>query len=257
VNTNQLKLTRFPVLQYTCKEAINTLCTNLTFSGSDKKKIMLTSCMAHEGKSFITLCILRTLAQLGRRVIMVDADLRKSQVAAKYGLKIVEGSGQGCTHYLAGMCSLEDIVYETDVPGAYMIPVGHNVNNSLSLLSTPRFGEMLDQLAKEYDYVLVDTPPVGVIVDAAEIAKFCDGAIFVVKENFTSRRELLDCKLQIQRAGCEPLGAVLNNVNIESLSSKKYYNRYYYNHYDYYTPDEEEEAPAPRKRSASASRRKK
>lgn len=240
MNTNQLKLTRFPVLQYTCKEAINTLCTNLTFSGSDKKKIMFTSCMAHEGKSFITLCALRTLAQLGRRVVMVDSDLRKSQVAAKYGLKIVEGSGQGCTHYLAGMCSLEDVVYETDVPGAYMIPVGHNVNNSLSLLSTPRFGEMLDQLAQEYDYVLVDTPPVGVIVDAAEIAKFCDGAVFVVKENFTSRRELLDCKLQVLRAGCEPLGAVLNNVNIDSLSSKKYYNKHYYSHYDYYTPTEED-----------------
>lgn len=251
MNTNQLKLTRFPTLHYTCKEAINTLCTNLTFVGSEKKKIMLTSCIAHEGKSFLTLCMLRTLAQLGRRVVMIEADLRKSQIAAKYGMKIIEGSGQGCTHYLAGMTSLNDVIYETDVPGAYMIPVGHNVSNSLSLLSSPRFGQMLDTLAEHFDYVLVDTPPVGVIVDAAEIAKFCDGAIFVVKENTSSRHELLDCKIQIERAGCEVLGAVLNNVSFDAIGPKKYYNRYSYRHYSrYYNYDDyAPEDAAPKKRN--------
>ena len=83
---NKLELTRFPALDYACKEAINTLCTNLTFSGSDIRRIMLTSCQAHEGKSFLTLCIQRTLAQLGYRVVLVDADLRRSQIQSRQSL---------------------------------------------------------------------------------------------------------------------------------------------------------------------------
>ena len=229
---NKLELTRFPELDYACKEAINTLCTNLTFSGSDTRKIMLTSCQAHEGKSFLTLCITRTLAQLGYRVVLVDADLRRSQIASRYGMQIKEGTGRGTSHYLAGKEALENVIYETDVPGAYMVPVGYEVSNSLALLNSPRFASMLDQLLTQFDYVLVDAPPVGVIIDAAEIAKFCDGTVLVVKYNNVSRRELHDVKSQIDRSGCKILGVVINEVEFDSLSSKKYYNKHYYTHYD-------------------------
>ena len=228
---NKLELTRFPALDYACKEAINTLCTNLTFSGSDIRRIMLTSCQAHEGKSFLTLCIQRTLAQLGYRVVLVDADLRRSQIQSRYGMQIREGSGKGISHYLAGMCQLDHIIYETSISGAYMIPVGYEVSNSLALLSSPRFVRMLEQLQTKFDYVLVDAPPVGVIIDAAEIAKSCDGTVLVVKYNRVSRRELLEAKAQIDRTGCKILGAVVNEVEFDSLSSKKYYNRSYYSHY--------------------------
>jgi len=229
---NKLELTRFPALDYACKEAINTLCTNLTFSGSEIKRIMLTSCQAHEGKSFLTLCIQHTLAQLGYRVVLVDADLRRSQIAFRYGMQIKEGSGQGTSHYLAGKCELEDVIYETNVEGAYMIPVGYEVSNSLALLSSPRFERMLSQLQSQFDYVLVDAPPVGVIIDAAEIAKSCDGAVFVIKYNNVSRRELAEAKAQVDRTGCKLLGAVLNEVEFDTLSSKKYYNKSYYTHYN-------------------------
>lgn len=235
---NKLELTRFPELDYACKEAINTLCTNLTFSGSDTKKIMLTSCQAHEGKSFLTLCVSRNLAQLGYRVVLVDADLRRSQIASRYGMKLLEGDGKGTSHYLAGKADLDSVIYETDVPGAYMIPVGYEVSNSLALLNSPRFAAMLDELLTKFDYVLVDAPPVGVIIDAAEIAKFCDGTVLVVKYNNVSRRELHDVKAQIDRSGCKILGVVINEVEFESLSSKKYYNKHYYTHYDTeYTSD--------------------
>lgn len=233
---NKLELVRFRGLDYACKEAINTLCTNLTFVGNDKRIIMITSTQAHEGKSFLTMNIMRTLAQLGKRVVLVDADLRKSQIAARYGVRITEGTGYGTVHYLAGMCGLNDVVYETGIPGAYMVPVGREVSNSLALLSTPRLGHMLGELKTRFDFVLVDAPPVGVIIDAAEISKHCNGAIFAVKYNSISRRELQEAKSQIDRAGCEVLGAVLNDVDLETLSSKKYYNKSYYNHYnfDYY-----------------------
>lgn len=237
---NRIEFARFPALDYACKEAINTLCTNLTFVGNDKRKIMITSCQAHEGKSFLSMCIHRTMAQLRHAAVLVDLDLRRSQIASRYGLRVTEGSGRGVTHYLAGMCSLKDVLYETDVPGAYMIPVGHEVSNSLALLSTQRLRQMLADLQSQFEFVLVDAPPVGVIIDAAEIAKYCDGTIFAVKYNQVSRRELADAKLQIQRTGCQVLGAVLNDVAFDTLSSKKYYNKTYYNHYDsdYYKPSQ-------------------
>ena len=237
---NKLELVRFRALDYACKEAINTLCTNLTFVGNDKRIIMVTSTQAHEGKSFLSMNIMRTLAQLGKKVVLADCDLRKSQIAAKYGVRIQEGTGYGTVHYLAGMCSLNDVIYETSIPGAYMIPVGREVSNSLALLSTPRLKQMLHALEERFDFVIVDAPPVGVIIDAAEIAKSCDGVIFAVRYNMISRRELLEAKNQIARTGCEVLGAVLNDVDLEALSSKKYYNKSYYTHYnsDYYKPSD-------------------
>ncbi len=235
---NKLEFTRFQGLDYACKEAINTLCTNLTFVGNEKRVIMVTSTQAHEGKSFLSMNILRTMAQLGKKTVLVDCDLRRSQVSAKYGVHVLAGTGYGTAHYLAGMCSLNDALYETSIPWAYMIPVGREVSNSLALLSTPRLKQMFSYLSERFDFVIVDAPPVGVIIDAAEIAKSCDGTIFAVKYNSVGRRELLEAKRQIMRTGCAVLGAVLNEVDLDALSSKKYYNRSYYSNYysDYYKP---------------------
>ena len=229
---NKLEFGRFQTLDYACKEAINTLCTNLSFVGKEKRVIMMTSTQAHEGKSFLSMNIMRTMSQLGKKIVLVDCDLRKSQIAAKYGARIQEGTGCGTVHYLAGMCSLDDALYETNLPGAYMVPVGREVSNSLALLNTPRLREMFDELSERFELVLVDAPPVGVIIDAAEIAKFCDGTIFAVKYNATGRRELQEAKRQIMNTGCEILGAVLNDVDLEAISSKKYYNKAYYAYYN-------------------------
>lgn len=241
---NKLEFERFEALDYACKEAINTLCTNLGFVGKEKRAIMVTSARAHEGKSFISMNILRTMSQLGKRVILVDCDLRKSQIAAKYGARVTEGTGCGTVHFLAGMCELDEAIYETNLPNAHMIPVGREVSNSLALLNTPRLKEMIDALSQRYDLVILDAPPVGVIIDAAEIARHCDGTIFVVKYNNTPRRELQEAKQQIQRTGCEILGAVLNQVDVEAISGKKFYNKSYYSAYtsDYYAPSEAKDA---------------
>ena len=234
---NKIEFTRFAELDYTGDEALNTLCTNLTFAGDGVRKIMMTSCHASEGKSFITMNMMRTFARLGKRVVLVDADLRRSMLLTRYGGRVPKGVQFGLAHYLAGMCSAEDVLYETSVPGAYMVPVGREVNNSLSLLTTRKLSQLLDWLSTKFDFVLVDAPPVGMIIDAAEIAKSCDGVLFVITYNTISRREMQEAKLQIERTGCKILGAVLNNVSFDSYSSKKYYYKSYYNtHYesDYY-----------------------
>ena len=229
MNTCEFK--KFTELNYTSQEAINTLCTNLAFSGSDVHKIMMTSCHAGEGKSFISMNLMRTLAGLGYRVCLVDADLRRSQIKSRFGMKITSGTGNGTSHYLAGMCDLEDCLYATNIENAYIIPVGREVKNSLSLLNSGHLPVMLDALSKRFDYVLIDAPPVGVIIDAAQIARHCDGTLIVVQYNTVSRRELMSVKNQVENTGCQILGAVLNDVAFDTLSSKKYYNKSYYSHY--------------------------
>lgn len=247
---NSLEFTRFPELNYAGAEALNTLCTNLSFSGEDVRCIMMTSCQSSEGKSFISMNMMRTFAGLGKRVVLVDADLRRSMIASRYGAKMYSNNdGLGLTHYLAGMCGMEDVIYSTNIPGAYMVPVGREVSNSLALLTTNRLPALLDALADTFDFVLVDAPPVGVIIDAAEIAKYCDGTLLVVSYNKVRRRDVLEARRQIERAGCHVLGAVLNNVTFDSYSSKKYYNRSYYNSYyvsNYYKPEDSRQAESGR-----------
>lgn len=229
---SRIEFTHFKELDYATQEAINTLCTNLTFLGKDKRKIMVTSCQQHEGKSTLAMNIMRTLAKLGHTVVLVDCDLRRSQIVAKFGVKSNNGQLNGMTHYLAGLATVNDVIYETNIDGAYFIPAGHLVSNSLALLSTSRFTAMLDELANGADYVIIDAPPVGMIIDAAEIANSCDGTIITVQYNEIDRKELLAAKQQIEQTGCEVLGAVLNQVSFKTVSSKKYYYKSYYYKYD-------------------------
>lgn len=229
-----LELTALPTLDYKCEEELNTLCTNLSFYGRAVKRIMVTSCIASEGKSFITMNMMRTLASLGKRVALVDADLRRSMTDASYGVRYMQQDASGLTHYLAGLCELDEALYSTNIPGTLMVPVGHEVSNSLLLLNSERFTILLDRLSEIVDFVLVDAPPVGVIIDAAEIAKSCDGTLFVVQYNSIGRRQLLSAKQQIERTGCMILGAVLNNVTMDTYSSKHYYGKTLSSYNSYY-----------------------
>ncbi len=233
---NTLKISQFSPLSYTGAEAVNMLCTNLSFSGENVKKIMLTSCHASEGKTYLSMNIMRTMAKLGRSVVMVDADLRRSMIFQKYGIQTeTEGQAVGLSHFLAGMADEGSVIYETDIPGAYMVPVGRKVSNSLPLLNSQRFQRLLDDLADQFDYVIIDAPPIGMVIDAAQIAKFCDGTVLVVGYNSVRRQELVDARDQIAQTGCPILGAVMNMTEYDNYLSKKYSYKSYYSHYGYYT----------------------
>lgn len=239
---NELIIGRFPPQEYAGAEAINTLCTNLSFSGANVKKIMITSCHASEGKSYLTMNIMRTMAKLGKTVALVDADMRCSVLTSRYGIQFVNSERKmGLAHFLAGKADEEDVLYRTNIEGAYMVPVGREVSNPLQLLNTARFECLLDDLAERVDYVLVDAPPVGLVIDAAQIAKFCDGALVVVSYNSVRRQELIDTKNQLVQTGCPILGVVLNMVEYDSYLSKKYYYKSYYSAYDRYEYSEQEE----------------
>ena len=225
------QITRSEHLDYVGTEAMNTICTNLSFAGRDLHKIVVTSCTPDEGKSTTVMRIATNLAKRGSRVCIVDADLRASVFVERYGMETA-GELVGLAQYLAGHCRLDDAVYQTNLNGLCVIPAGRDVANPIPLLTSAYFGDMLDQLAGQFDTVLVDAPPLGVVVDAAEIARYCDGTVLICKYNTTRRRELRDAKQQMEQSGAEILGVILNMVTFDSLSAKKYYNGSYYSHYN-------------------------
>ena len=115
-----------------------------------------------------------------------------------------------------------------------MIPVGREVSNPLPLLVSPRFDALLTSLAQQVDYVIVDAPPLGAVIDAAEISKSCDGTLIVVNHNSVRRQELLNVKEQLEQAGSPILGTVMNMVPFDNYLGRKYYYKsyYYYDHHD-------------------------
>lgn len=233
---NHLNITRFPSLDYACTEAMNTLCTNLSYCGTDIRTILFTSRYEQEGKSSITMNVMRTLAGYGKKVLLVDADLRCSTLARRYRFTYAQRENAGLAQHLAGMCELQDVVYRTNLPGAFILPAGHEVLNSMQLLASYRYGEMMDALRDEFDIVLVDSPPAGLIVDAIEIARYCDGAVIVVEYNRGRVQDVADVAANLAKTGCKVLGAVMNGVNLKSFRNRKYYyrsERYsaYYHHY--------------------------
>lgn len=221
---NQLEITHFPSLDYACTEAMNTLCTNLSYCGTDVRTILFTSRYEHEGKSSIAMNVMRTLASYGKNVLLVDADLRCSTLARRYRFHF-DGQACGLAQYLADLCDLEDAVYRTNLPGAYLLPAGREVLNSVQLLASPRFGDMMQQLRENFDVILVDSPPAGVIIDAMEIAKSCDGAVLVVEYNNGRSQDIGEVAANIARTGCPVLGAVMNGVDLKSFGNRKYYYR--------------------------------
>ena len=242
-----VRITKFPKLSFIAAEAVNTLCTNLTFSGENMKKIMVTSCHASEGKSFVSMNLMRTMANFGRTVALVDADMRRSMINGNYGLNFSDEKPRGLAHMLAGMAGIEDIIYHTDIEGALLIPEGRDVSNPMPLINSPKLRELLDFLADNVDYVIVDAPPVGTVIDAAQIAKSCDGTLIVVNYNQVRRQELIDVRDQLEQTGCPILGTVMNQVKFDNYLGRKYYYKSYYSNYGYY---KKEDAKEPKKGKA-------
>lgn len=222
-------------LDYAATEALNTICSNLSFAGKNLKRIIVTSCEAGDGKSQLAMHIAQNLSGRGKKIVIVDADLRKSAMVRRFGIK-TESEMIGLAHYLAGYNSMDDIVYRTNVAGLSIIPIGNHVVNPMPLLNSAEFAQLLERLAKEYDMVFLDAPPIGLVIDAAEMAQYCDASMLVVNYGQTRRRALMNAKKQMMKSGCPVVGCILNKVTFDTLSSKKYYSQGYYNHYSAYAP---------------------
>lgn len=210
---------------YRTNEAYKTLRTNLEFSGSDKRSIVLTSSTPNEGKSTVSLGLSMSLAESGKKVLLVDADLRKSVLMGRH--RVME-EVKGLSHYLSGQANLTDVVCATQNEGLFMIFAGVVPPNPSELLGSDIFQELIDKAKREYDYVIIDAPPLGSVIDAAVIAKACDASVLVVAANTVSYKFVRTVKSQMEKTDCPILGVVLNKVN---MKQNKYYGKYYGNYY--------------------------
>lgn len=226
---------------YAKKESLRALKTNIQFCGDDIKTILFTSSVPDEGKSTVTFDLARSLAESGKSVLVVDTDMRKSVLAGRLRAKTIKGQEiKGLSHYLSGQEKLSTVLYATQIPKLFMIFAGPSVPNPTEILEKRYFDEMISFGKQNFDYILIDCAPIGAAIDAAVVAKKCDGAVLVIEQGNVGSRMIAGVKKQLEASGVRILGAVLNKVKMEKNHYGKYYGKYYGSYYgNYYKNDEE------------------
>ena len=220
MGSQTVELKRIMKDDYNYKEAIKTLRTNIQFCGNSIHVVMFTSAMPDEGKSDVSFALAESLSQIGKKTLMVDADIRKSVLVSRYQL---EHEVNGLSQYLSGQKTLEEAIYQTNIENLDVMFAGPYSPNPAELLEEELCGEMFRELREEYDYIIVDTPPMANLIDGAIVARHCDGAVMVIESGAISYHLEQKVKNQLEKTGCRTLGVVLNKVD---LHSEKYYGKY-------------------------------
>lgn len=211
---------------YFSDEAFKTLRTNFLFCDPEIKTVLLTSSNISEGKTTISVGLAFSLAEMGKKVLLLDTDLRNSSIARRFA----SGHGSmGLSQYLSGQAKLEEVLFHTSQKGLDIIFAGQFPPNPVELLGSSSMKKLLAAMREEYDYVLLDSAPLGLVVDSAVTAAFCDGAIIVLSAGQTRARTALEVKEQLERSGCHILGTILNCIESEKRFGRKEYS-YYYSH---------------------------
>lgn len=209
-----------PELDYSVNESYKSLRTNLLFCGEEKHVIAITSCTPNEGKSTVSLNLALSLADSGKKVLLIDADLRKSVLV---GRTEVEEEVKGLSHLLSHQETIENVIYTTNIPRFHIVYAGIVPPNPAELLGGEYFKRVLSAIKKVYDYVIIDTPPLGNVIDGAVIADECDGAIIVMESGAVSYRFAQEVKEQLAKSDCPILGVILNKVD---TNKQGYYGKY-------------------------------
>lgn len=195
------------------REAINILRGNLQLSAYNLKVICVTSALKHEGKSSIAFHLARSFASLSKKTLYIDCDIRNSVTVSRYH---VGGRIMGLTEYLCGGVSLASVICNSGNPYMDMIFTGAIAPNPSELLSGPVFEQMMKELREQYDYIIVDCPPINPVIDGMIIAKQCEGTVFVVESEVTDRKQSMKAKKSLEYAGVKILGVVLNKVQVKN-----------------------------------------
>lgn len=207
-----LTVSRFVAKDFQTVEAIKTLRTNLMFCGEEVKAIALTSYGEAEGKSTVSFQLAISFAQAGKRVLLLDADLRKSRLAGRLRTR---GKVQGLTHYLSGMANVAELLCQTDIPGLFVMFAGARVPNAAEALGSKNFKRLIPALKESFDYIIVDGAPIGQVIDTAIIAPELDGVVMVIDATKNSYKLERRVKNQLEKSGGKVLGVVLNRVDFK------------------------------------------
>ncbi|MCB9358197.1 MAG: polysaccharide biosynthesis tyrosine autokinase [Calditrichaeota bacterium] len=213
-------------------EAYRSLRTNIQFSDIDnpKRVILMTSSATKEGKSTTCVNLAITFAQMGSRVLLVDSDLRRPTLHNFFNVDKM----YGLSNVLIGSLTLKDVIKRTEVENLDLITAGDIPPNPAEMVASERMKAFLDEARAKYDVVLLDSPPVVAVTDAAILTTRADATIVVVSSGMTGRAELKRAINLIQSVGSHVLGVVLNGLDIKKMYGSYYYYFHYYQYYYYY-----------------------
>ena len=193
------------------EEYYNAIRTNIQFSGANFKVIAVSSVQPGEGKSTTSVNLAISFASVGLRTLLIDADTRNSVLSGTF--KSNEPY-KGLSNFLSGNASLGEVICETDVPGLHVLSSGPVPPNPTSLLQNDNFVQLLEIVRAQYDYVIIDTPPIGLVIDAVIIAHQADASLLVTAAGKIKRRFVTKAVEQLEQSGSQFLGVVLNKVDM-------------------------------------------
>lgn len=193
------------------EEYYNALCTNIQLSGDKLKVISVTSVNPGEGKTTTSVNIARSFARTGYKTLLIDGDTRNSVISGvfKSREKIT-----GLTEFLSGTADLSHGLCDTNIENLFVIQSGSVSPNPTALLQSKNFNDMIETLRKYFDYIIVDTPPIGIVIDAAIITQKCDASILVTAIGEVNKRDIQKAKQQLEQTEKLFLGVVLNKLDI-------------------------------------------
>ena len=218
-------------LNFTATEQYKLLRTNIDFTLPQDEKchvIGVTSSMRGEGKSTTAINLSYVLAEKGSKVLLIDGDLRIPSVAKKLRIH----STPGLTTLLMNKSTDVSAFKSSLLDSWYIMPSGEIPPNPSELLGSRRMEKLLVALREQFDYIIIDLPPVNIVSDALSISKFISGMVVVIREEYTEKKELTHCMRQLSLSNVHVLGCVLNEAKANGGSYGKYkkykYYRYYY-----------------------------
>lgn len=220
-------------LGFAASEAYKLLRTNLIFSLTDEaecKVIGVTSALRGEGKSTCSINLAYSLAESGKRVLLMEADMRIPVLAATLHLE----DKPGLSHVLAGISSLNEAVMESSLhPGMLVLTAGEIPPNPSELLSSKRMEQVIEALAPAFEYIIVDLPPVNAVSDGLAVSKLMTGMIVVVRQDYSNQVSLAEAMRRMELLDVKLLGFVLNDAEPPEKRYKKYGYKYTNGKYGY------------------------
>lgn len=204
------------------QNAAKTLLANIRFASVDRpvKSIVLTSSVPNEGKSTVAYNLAQAIASSGKRTLIVECDMRRRSLADMVGAR----ARHGIYAVLSEQVELDEALVATSHRNLFFLDSEPHIPNPADILSSQRFRKLVAQMESDFDYVVIDTPPVGTFVDAAIIAALADATALVVRERFVKRVELQNAYDQLKKADANVIGVIMNMCEAES---SEYYYAYY------------------------------
>lgn len=213
-------------------EAYRAFRTNLQFSNIDTppRMLLVSSSATKEGKSTTCANLAITMAQSGSRTLVIDCDLRRPTMHQHFGID----RRSGLTNVLAGELSFESAVRATDTPNLYILPSGDIPPNPAELIASNQMKSTLQRAREEFDYVILDSPPIIAVTDAVILSTEVDGMILVVSSGYVNKKEVTRAISLLKNVKSNILGVLINGLNIKRIYGSYYYYYHYYQYYYYY-----------------------